>query len=224
MRSLRDFVGDLPDELLLCPVCALWVYLDHSSSLLPRPHSLFVSPHAPSHPLSKNALSFFLRSVILQSSSSSSSTLSSSSSARSSSFPAHSICGMATSTAFSRNVSLSSILEAASWRSSVFASFYLMCSFHLAMGFRWVPSLLQVLCCNGVGFFSCFCFRFRFYSLFSAWRWVSWGVHSPLSVVVLRQSLLRLWHCPAWRSSALVPSPLDRCVYGDSSRRQLPPI
>ena len=126
VRSLRDFVGDLPDELLLCPVRALRIYLDRTSSISPRPRSLFVSPRSPSRPLSKNALSFFLRSVILQSLPSPSSSFPSSSSTRSSSFQAHSIRGLATSAAFSRNVSLSSILEAAAWSSSsVFTSFYL---------------------------------------------------------------------------------------------------
>ena len=38
---------------------------------------------------------------------------------------AHSICGIATSSAFFKNWSLSSVLEAASWKSnSVFTSFY----------------------------------------------------------------------------------------------------
>ena len=37
---LLDFVGNLPDELLLCPVRALWVYLHRTSSLPPRPCSL----------------------------------------------------------------------------------------------------------------------------------------------------------------------------------------
>ena len=64
VRSLWDFVGDLPDELLLCPVRALHVYLSRTSSLSPRPRSLFVPPRSPSRPLSKNALSFFLREVI----------------------------------------------------------------------------------------------------------------------------------------------------------------
>ena len=67
VHSLRDFVGYLPDELLLCPVRALMVYLDRTYSLSPPPSSLFVSLRSPSRPLSKNALSFFLRSVILQS-------------------------------------------------------------------------------------------------------------------------------------------------------------
>ena len=78
VRSLRDFVGDLSDELLLCPVCTLQIYLTRTSSLPLRPRSLFVSSWSPSRPLSKNALSFFLPSVILQSLPSSSASSSSS--------------------------------------------------------------------------------------------------------------------------------------------------
>ena len=66
VQSLRDFVGSLPEELLLCPVRALQVYLTYNS-LSPCPRSLFVSPCSPSRPLSKNTLSFFLHSIILQS-------------------------------------------------------------------------------------------------------------------------------------------------------------
>ena len=123
VRSLTNFVGDLLDELLLCPVRALRSYLSHTSSLAPRPRTLFVSPRSPSCSLSKNALSFFLRDVI--SSAYSSSSSSASSSAPSSS-RAHSVRGVAASWAFARNASLSSILAAASWSSSsVFTSFYL---------------------------------------------------------------------------------------------------
>ena len=99
VRSLRDFVGNLPDELLLCPVRALRIYLHRTSSLSPSPRSLFVNPRTPTPPLSKDALSFFLRSVIFQSLPSPASFTSSSSS-RSSSIWAHSIRGMATSAAF----------------------------------------------------------------------------------------------------------------------------
>ena len=74
VRSLTDFVGSLPDELLLCPVRALWVFIDRTSTLSPHPRMHFVSPWCPSCSLSKNALSFFLRSVILQSLSSASSS------------------------------------------------------------------------------------------------------------------------------------------------------
>ena len=125
IRSLRDFVGDLPEELLLCPVRALRIYLSRTSSISPHPHSLFLSPRAPSRPLYKNALSFFLREVIFQASSSSSSSSvgpsapsPSSFSARLSrstasfSFCAHSVCGVAASVAFSSNAPLSSVLVA----------------------------------------------------------------------------------------------------------------
>ena len=64
VRSLCDFVGSLPDELSLFPVRARQIYLRRTSSLSPRLRSLFVSPRSPSRSLSKNALSFFLRSVI----------------------------------------------------------------------------------------------------------------------------------------------------------------
>ena len=140
VRSLDDFVGNLQDELLLCPARALRVYLHRTSSISPRPRSLFVSSRSPSRPLSKKALSFFIRCVILQAFSSSSSP-SSSSSASSSSFRAHTVRGVAASAAFSRNVFLSSILEAATWRSSsVFTSFYLSdVQFSSCVGFSLGP-------------------------------------------------------------------------------------
>ena len=146
VRSLEDFVGDLPDELLLCPVRALRVYLLRVSSVSPRPRSLFVSPRSPTRSLSKNSLSFFLQDVISRAYSSSSSAPSSSSSAPStssscSSFRAHSVRGVAASWAFSRNASLSSILAAATWSSSsVFTSFYLKDVVFFLSGFCFEPS------------------------------------------------------------------------------------
>ena len=145
VRSLSDFVGDLPDELLLCPVWALRMYLDRTVSLPFRPRTLFVSPRAPSRSLSKNALSFFLQSVIVDSYSSAglslpvvSSSSSSSSSSRPRSLHAHGVRGVATSWAFHRNAPLSSVLEAATWSSaSVFTSFYLSdVQFSSSQGFR----------------------------------------------------------------------------------------
>ena len=70
VRSLWNFVEDLPDELLLCPVLVLTAYLSRHLTLLSCPRSLFISPHSPSCSLSQNALSFFSRSVISQASSS----------------------------------------------------------------------------------------------------------------------------------------------------------
>ena len=65
VQLLSQFVGDLPEEQLLCPVHAVCIYLALTSSISPRPRSLFVSPRRPSCSLSKNALSFFLRQVII---------------------------------------------------------------------------------------------------------------------------------------------------------------
>ena len=144
VQSLADFVGDLPEELFLCPVSALRHYLSRTASLSPRPRSLFVSPRSPSRSLSKNALSFFLRDVIFRASSSSSSSAgssSASSSRSSSSYRAHSVRGVAASWAFAWNASLSSILAAASWSSaSVFTSFYLTdIQFSCSQGFSLGP-------------------------------------------------------------------------------------
>ena len=152
VHSLRDFVGDLLEELLLCPVHAIRYYLSHTSSLPSRPRSLFVSPRSPSRFLSKNALSFFLWSIIAEAYSSSDlslpSRLSSSafSSRPSSSRPfsavhAHGVRGVTASWAFHRNASLSSVLEAATWSSSsVFTSFYLSdAQFSSSQGFALGP-------------------------------------------------------------------------------------
>ena len=86
VRSLKDFVGDLPDELLLCPVRALRSYLARTASLSPRPRTLFVSPRS----LSKNALSFLLSDVISHAYSSSSSSASSTGPSSSASAPSSS--------------------------------------------------------------------------------------------------------------------------------------
>ena len=61
---LSDFAAGLDDDLLLCPVRALHIYLDRIGSLAPLRHCLFLSPRRPSRSLSKNAVSFFLRDVI----------------------------------------------------------------------------------------------------------------------------------------------------------------
>ena len=64
VKSLEDFVGDLPEDLLLCPARAVRIYLESTASIAPRSRALFVSPSCPMCALSKNALSFFLRKVI----------------------------------------------------------------------------------------------------------------------------------------------------------------
>ena len=117
VKSLEDFTAGLPEALLLCPVRSLSAYLDRTSGLVNRPRRLFVSSKCPSRAMSKNGISYMLREVIVQSGASS----------QSGQVPrAHSIRGIATSSAFFRNWSLRSVLEVASWRSNtVFTSLYL---------------------------------------------------------------------------------------------------
>ena len=50
--SLSDFAAGLDDDLLLCPVRALRVYLDRLSTLSPLRRRLFVSSSRPSRPSS----------------------------------------------------------------------------------------------------------------------------------------------------------------------------
>ena len=116
VRSLEEFVGDLPEECPLCLVWAIRTYLSITTCISPCSRSLLVSPKRPSCALSKNALSFFLRQVILNTGAVEEGVL-----------PpcAHCIRAVATSAAFLRNWSVSKVLEAATWRSNpVFASFY----------------------------------------------------------------------------------------------------
>ena len=116
VKSLTDFAAGLDEDLLLCPVRCLRVYLQRTSPGVNRPRRLFVSPRNPSRSISKNAISYFLREVIAEADASSVAGV----------VPrSHSICGVATSAAFHRNWSISSVLNAACWRSSVFTSFCL---------------------------------------------------------------------------------------------------
>ena len=113
--SLSDFAGDLP-ERVHCPVRAM-KYLRKAarsaSFILSR---LFVSPRNPERAMSKNAMSFYLRQLIVDSG------------AVSSARPprAHDIRGISTSLNYYSNLSLSNLMQVATWRSNrVFASRYL---------------------------------------------------------------------------------------------------
>ena len=117
VKSLSDFAAGLDDDLLLCPVRALRIYLDRTLPLAPSRRRLFVSPSCPARAMSKNAVSFFLRKVIHGAEASC---------PEMGSVPAHDIRGVSTSVAFHRNWSVSTVLDAATWSSSsVFTSFYL---------------------------------------------------------------------------------------------------
>ena len=108
VKSLGDFAAGLSEDLLLCPVRSLSAYIARTSQFVNRPRRLFVSPRCPSRAMSKNGISFLLWEVIVQSGASSEDVAAP---------RAHSIRGIATPSAFFRNWSLRSVLEAASWRS-----------------------------------------------------------------------------------------------------------
>ena len=117
VKSLSDFAAGLDEDLLLCLVRALRIYLDRTRSLAPVRHRLFVSPRRPSRALSKNAVSFFLREVIHAAGAARPEV---------GSVRAHEIRGVSTSVAFHHNWSVSAVLESATWSSSLaFSSFYL---------------------------------------------------------------------------------------------------
>ena len=113
--SLSDFAGDLP-ERVHCPVRAIKYLRKAARSASFIPSRLFVSPRNPERAMSKNAMSFYLRQLIVDSG------------AMSSARPprAHDIRGIATSLNYYSNLSLSNLMQVATWRSNrVFASHYL---------------------------------------------------------------------------------------------------
>ena len=113
--SLSDFAGDLP-ERVQCPVRAIKFLRKAARSASYIPSRLFVSPWNPERAMSKNAISFYLRQLIIDSG------------AVSTSRPprAHDICGIATSLNYYSNLSLSNLMQVATWKSNrVFASRYL---------------------------------------------------------------------------------------------------
>ena len=119
----------------MCPVHALRIYLSKTKGLARRSSAFFVSPWIPSRAISKNALLFFLRDVIVG--------VGAADLVAESSVRAHSIGGVATSVAFLQNWSVSKVLEAATWRSnSVFTSFYLKDVSYLFEGLRSLGSFV----------------------------------------------------------------------------------
>ena len=119
IQSLSDFAAGFPDEMLLCPVRALSEYVARTSCFVNRPRRLFVSSCSPSRAMSNNGFSYLLREVIVHSGACSNDVAEP---------KTHSIRGIVTSSffLFFMSWSLSSMLEAASWRSNtVFTSFYL---------------------------------------------------------------------------------------------------
>ena len=98
--SLSDFAGDLP-ERVQCPVRAIKLLRKAARSASYIPSRLFVSPRNPERAMSKNAMSFYLRQLIVDSG------------AVSTSRPprAHDIRGIATSLNYYSNLSLSNLCK-----------------------------------------------------------------------------------------------------------------
>ena len=110
--SLSDFAGDLP-ERVQCPVRAIKFLRKAARSASYIPSRLFVSPRNMERAMSKNAMSFYLRQLIVDSG------------AVSTSRPprAHDIRDIATLLNYYNNLSLSNLMQVATWKSNrVFAS------------------------------------------------------------------------------------------------------
>ena len=133
--GLADLVGQ-ELERVLCPVRALKFYANRVKSIRGPSNKLFCSVRCPTRPLSKNAISFFLRQVILDAHAWVPENRYAELKVK-----AHDIRSVATSVAFKKNVPIRNILEAATWRSqSVFSNFYLKeCEFSFNDRFRLGP-------------------------------------------------------------------------------------
>ena len=120
IQGLSTLAGNL-EERLLCPVRALKFYCDRVENLRGSHDRLFCSVANPSRSLSKNALSFFLRTVIREAHEAFDMNDEAILKVKS-----HEVRAMSTSLAFYNNVSVERILNAANWKTnSVFASAYL---------------------------------------------------------------------------------------------------
>ena len=114
-RLYRTLLATCPREVQ-CPVRAIKFLRKVARSASFIPSRLFVSPRNLERAISKNAMSFYLRQLIVDSG------------AVSSSRPprAHDIRGIATSLNYYSNLSLSNLMQVATWKSNrVFASRYL---------------------------------------------------------------------------------------------------
>ena len=120
LQNLTAILGPDGEDRLLCPVRALRYYLRRTAGPS-RPRHLFVSLKDRTHPMSKAAISFFIRQVIRSAHET---------------FPdglagilrvkAHEVRAVATSLLWNVNRRLSDVMEAACWRTpSVFANHYL---------------------------------------------------------------------------------------------------
>ena len=53
IKSLKEFVGELEQDYLLCPVRAVKYYMQATKEIVPRPRTLFVSPRCRQGPFQR---------------------------------------------------------------------------------------------------------------------------------------------------------------------------
>ena len=118
---MTELVGEGEEERMLCPIRALAYYADRTKHIENRPRNLFVSVRKKSRALSKNALSFFIRELIMAAHRDLGENLLPIMKVR-----AHSVRAVATPLNFWRNRSLPQVIKAATWKTaSVFSKHYL---------------------------------------------------------------------------------------------------
>lgn len=118
--SLSELVGK-EQERFLCPVRALKYYLRRTKDIRGPSDSLWCSVRNPLRPMSKNAMSFFIRDLISEAHSNISEN-----DLKMCKVKAHEVRAISTSLAYKRNLSLQDIVQATYWRcKSVFALHYL---------------------------------------------------------------------------------------------------
>ena len=134
--SLSDFAGDLP-ERVQCPVRAIKFLRKAARSASYIPSRLFVSPRNLEGTMSKNAMSFYLRQLIVDSG------------AVSTSRPprAHDIRGIATSLNYYSNLSLSNLMQVATWKSNHVFACLMSVSLQFRVFQRGVQLISRVLFC-----------------------------------------------------------------------------
>ena len=121
IKNLMDILGLEEEERVLCPLRAIRYYIHRTGKIRGPASSLWCAVRNPSSPMSKNAISFFLRDLIREAHAQ----------IEENRLPilkvkAHDIRAVATSLAFRHNLSLESILNCTFWRSkSLFATHYL---------------------------------------------------------------------------------------------------
>ena len=121
VKGLTHLVGP-EEERKLCPVRALRAYVERTKDLRQdQVENLFLAPKDPSRPASKNALTYFLRSTILEAYRNvSEETI------RLCRVTPHEIRAISASLSFAHNLAMDTVLEAAQWRSNtVFTAHYL---------------------------------------------------------------------------------------------------